>query len=550
MTQRAVSSTLGRLVAPGDVNAFFGLVLDNVGNLILMASLLIGVFQFPAEFVLSRMIPGTAVGVLVGDLMYSVLAVRLARRTGRADVTAMPLGLDTPSMFGMVFLVMGPAFVVAKQQGITEELAAEHAWYVGVGITFLTGIFKVAVAPVCGWIRRAVPRAGLLGSLAAIGLVFISFQPLLEVLACPIPGLVTLAIVLATLTARWRLPGGVPGALVAVAVGGIVYMILDQVGMTPTEKAFKAPNTGFALPLPWTGWSTWVGQHWAELLGYVPIAFPFALATVVGGIDCVESATAAGDEYPTGWVIAGEGVATLAGAIFGGVIQTTPYIGHPAYKRMGGRVGYTVGTALFVGGVGLFGLVGPAFALLPKCIIFPILVFIGLEIAAQSFAATPRRHYPAVVFGFIPVVAYLVLIEVNQLVSGLQIPFSKLPSANQTSLQTLTVLANGFLITSLLWTTLVVRLIDGRAVAGAIVAVAAAMLSAVGVMHSPLSSSAIGWPDQLIQRATEEGRIAAAPQLTPWTMAAAYLGVAACLIVLGRVGKPETETEDVKAQGE
>ena len=59
------------------------------------------------------MIPGTAVGVLVGDLIYTFMAFRLARKTGRTDVTAMPLGLDTPSTFGTVFLIIGPAYQAA-----------------------------------------------------------------------------------------------------------------------------------------------------------------------------------------------------------------------------------------------------------------------------------------------------------------------------------------------------------------------------------------------------------------------------------------------------
>ena len=94
----------------GDVNAFFGLMLDNIGVMILMGSLLVAAFKMPRTFVLTRMIPGTAVGVLVGDLIYTAMAFRLARRTGRTDVTAMPLGLDTPSTFGTVFLIIGPAY--------------------------------------------------------------------------------------------------------------------------------------------------------------------------------------------------------------------------------------------------------------------------------------------------------------------------------------------------------------------------------------------------------------------------------------------------------
>src|SRR5437899_8064468 len=65
--------------------------------------------RFSTEFVLTHMIPGTALGVLLGDLVYTWLAFRLARRTNRSGVTAMPLGLDTPSTFGVAFCVLLPA---------------------------------------------------------------------------------------------------------------------------------------------------------------------------------------------------------------------------------------------------------------------------------------------------------------------------------------------------------------------------------------------------------------------------------------------------------
>ncbi|HWM76610.1 MAG TPA: permease, partial [Methylomirabilota bacterium] len=71
-----------RWVAPGDWNAFFGLALDNTTQLVILSSLLIGVFGFPPDLVLRVMVPGTAAGVLVGDLIYSWLAIRLMRRSG------------------------------------------------------------------------------------------------------------------------------------------------------------------------------------------------------------------------------------------------------------------------------------------------------------------------------------------------------------------------------------------------------------------------------------------------------------------------------------
>ena len=66
------AATSGRWYAAGDVNAFLGLALDNLTNLVILAGLLIGVFGFPSDLVLYRIVPGTALGVLVGDLVLHV----------------------------------------------------------------------------------------------------------------------------------------------------------------------------------------------------------------------------------------------------------------------------------------------------------------------------------------------------------------------------------------------------------------------------------------------------------------------------------------------
>src|SRR6478672_5962874 len=132
--------------ATGDVNAFFGLMLDNVADLLLMVSLLTGAFAFPTDVAIRYMVPGTAIGVMVGDLAFFWLALQLAKKTGRNDVTAMPLGLDTPSTFGMVFFVLGPAFLAAKGRGLDTDAAATFAWHIGISALVVSGVFKLACA--------------------------------------------------------------------------------------------------------------------------------------------------------------------------------------------------------------------------------------------------------------------------------------------------------------------------------------------------------------------------------------------------------------------
>jgi len=483
----------------GDINAFFGLLLDNIAGMVLIVSLL-DIFGLPPGFSLRYMIPGTAIGVLVGDLCYFYMAFRLAKKTGNSDVTAMPLGLDTPSIFGIMLFVVGPAFIKAKSLDPDIPAAAMHAWYIGIGCLFLSGIFKLGCSFGSDWVRNALPRAGLLGSLTAVALVLISFLPLLEVMAMPIVGMSALAIVLISLIGMVPLPFKIPGTVAALLVGGLIYYVMLGCNLLHSPPSSFEPSLGL-VPTEWMqAWSFgWWGTL-TESATYLPIVLPFTLATVVGGIDCAESASAAGDHYSTGQVIGVEAIATLAAALCGGVAQSTPYIGHPAYKAMGGRAAYVLATALVIGLGGLLGLYGYFYTYVPKAAVYPILIFIGLEITAQSFAATPKKHYPAVAFACVPALALLSVHFVNQIFSdpvmqAASIGLEQLQnSALRESITTAKVLGNGFILTALLWSSALAMAIDRRLNGAALLFAIAGALTLFGLIHSPLDSNAVFFP--------------------------------------------------------
>ncbi|HNY11233.1 MAG TPA: hypothetical protein PKK26_06540, partial [Candidatus Wallbacteria bacterium] len=140
--------------AAGDLNAFFGLMVDNVTNLVILAVILQG-FGMKPEFIYKNMVPGTALGVLFGDIVYTIMAWRLAHRTKNPNVTAMPLGLDTPSTIGIAAAVLGPTFIAS---GNNEMLT----WKVGMATLILIGIIKVIMSFFGGYVQKIVPKAGLL----------------------------------------------------------------------------------------------------------------------------------------------------------------------------------------------------------------------------------------------------------------------------------------------------------------------------------------------------------------------------------------------------
>ena len=427
------------------------------------------------------MVPGTALGVLAGDLAYTWLAVRLMRRTGRGDVTAMPFGIDTPTLFAMVFSVLGPVMLATGDPVL--------AWKVGMAATVAIGLAKLGLAFGGDWARRVVPRAALLGSIAGISILLIAFFATLKIMRDPSVGLVALLVLLLALFGRVRMPFGLPGALASALAGTLIFWGRAWLDLGP-GAAIAAGPLRMALPWPTLGWI----DALSATLPYLSIALPFALVTIIGGIDNTESAAAAGDEYRTRDILLTEAAATILAGCCGGVVQNTPYIGHPAYKAMGARAGYTLATGIVIGVGAAAGVLSLLVAVLPEAAIAPILVFIGLEITAQGFLATPHRHGAAVAITFVPVAAAVVLIESGALLSALGVSPAGLGGEAALGYQALLLLGNGFILTAVLWGWALASIIDGQLGLAGIVFVVASLATLFGVIHSPLATGALFWP--------------------------------------------------------
>ena len=481
-------------IASGDINGFFGLVVDNLSILGFLSAALIGGFGFPAEVVFTRMFPGTALGVLIGNLIYTGMARRLARRSGRGDVTAMPLGLDAPTSIGMALLVLGPAYMGFQSAGMSQYQAALTTWKLGMAALVVMGVLKFVLAFFGDWLTRQVPRAGLLGSIAGIALMLMGFLPLLETLRVPVVGWVTLGLLLYVLIAKGPLPWRLPGVLFAFGVGVLLYYLLGGFGLLGSGyQTPQLPSLRLALPWPSLGFV----EGLRLLPPYLSLVLPFGLLMVVGGINVSESARAAGDDYRTRDILLTEALSTLVAGVCGGVAQTTPYIGQPAYKHMGARSGYTLLTGLFVGIGGMLGWVSGLVELLPMAVLAPIITYVAIDIAVQAFAATPQRHGPAVVFAFLPAIAYLLMIKLHNpaIVPAEQFARSFADASHGLSeLAVIVLLGNGFIITSMLWASALVALIDRQIRRAAGILLIAAVLTGFGLIHSVEPQGGVYWP--------------------------------------------------------
>ena len=223
-------------------------------------------------------------------------------------------------------------------------------WEAGLTWVFIQSFVLMIGAFIAPVIRRITPRAALLGTLAGVSIAFISMSPALSMFMTPVIGMVCFAVIMAELVRRRSLFQGVPAGLVAIAVGtliawGSTALGLNYGGMSLAKLQAAVANFGFSVPLPAIG-HVFSGF---EFLGIILVtAIPFGIYDLVEAMDNVESAEAAGDHYPTTRVLSADGVVSLIGCLMGNPFINAVYIGHPGWKAMGGRIGYSAATGIVI----------------------------------------------------------------------------------------------------------------------------------------------------------------------------------------------------------
>lgn len=395
------------LWVPGDWNAFFGFGTNILVNMLVLTGLLRFVLKMPDSLVFGRILPATGLMLCLSTFYYAWLAYQLAKQTGRTDVCALPSGISVPHMFVVTFVVMLP---IATSTGDPVK-----GWEAGLTWVFVQSFVLMIGGLIGPVIRKVTPRAALLGALAGVSLTFISMRPALQMFMTPVIGMVCFAIILASWFGGVRYFKGIPAGLVAIAAGSLIAWVAtasghDIAGMSGAGFVSALSNFGFSIPLPAFG-HVFSGF---EYLGVILVtAIPFGIYDLVEALDNVESASAAGDSYPTTRVLTADGVVSLIGCLMGNPFINAVYIGHPGWKSMGGRVGYSAATGVMVILLSWFGIISVMSALIPLVAISPILLYIGMLIGAQAFQETPKVHAPAVVVALIPNIAAFVKNQID-----------------------------------------------------------------------------------------------------------------------------------------
>jgi adenine/guanine/hypoxanthine permease len=457
----------------GDIDGFFGLFVDNLLQLMLMVVLSGAVCGLPSSLVIGRILPGAAVSILLGNFFYAWQAFK----TGRREATALPFGINTPSLIAFIFLVMGPVYQDTKDPTLT--------WRVGLFACLLNGIIEALGAFVGDWLRRNTPRAALLSALAGVALTFISMGFVFQIFARPWIALFPMLLLLATYASRVRLPFGVPGGLAAVLVGTALAWTLRAFDPTLFEPSRDPVALGLHAPVPVVGDALALLTD-ARGYRYLSVILPMGLFNVVGSLQNLESAEAAGDRYETMPSLLANGVGTIGAAFLGSPFPTTIYIGHPAWKAMGARRGYSILNGAMIALLCLSGSIPLVLKVIPIEATLGILLWIGIIITAQAFQETPREHALAVAVGLIPSLAAwaLVQIETALRVAGMSLVEAAPKFGQELAIRGVIALSQGFLLTSMVLSAMLVFIVEKRFARAAGWALAAAVLSMVGLIHA------------------------------------------------------------------
>ncbi len=469
-----------------DIDGFFGLALDNLVQLLVIDALCRFVLGFDDALLYGHILPGTAVAVLIGNVYYARQAIAIGRREGRHDVCALPYGINTVSIFGFVFLVMLPAKLAAQAVGHADP--ARVAFRAGLVACLGSGLIELSGAFFAERLRRITPRAALLSTLAGIALGFISLGFLFRTFARPIVGLTTLGVVMLAYFGRVRFKGGIPSGLIAVLLGTLLSWLT---GIAP---AASTPSGGMlALPVPMLG-ELFAALGHGDLWTYAAVIVPMGLFNLLGSLQNIESAEAAGDRFPTAPSLAVNGLGTLAGAVFGSCFPTTIYIGHPGWKAMGARAGYSVLNGAFITLVCFTGTLSYIAWAVPIDAGMAIVLWIGIVISAQAFRVTKPEHAPAVVIGLLPgVAAWGAMLAKNGLrAAGYGSPGGPVFDAtlidkflaSDTWIHGAFALEQGFIFSSMLLAAATVEVIERRFARAAAWCLVCAAFSATGLMHS------------------------------------------------------------------
>ena len=487
----------------GDVGGLIYMVANNIVNYIIVIATLQG-FEWPNEIIFGRVIPGLSLGLLCGGVYYAVMAWRLSKKLGTPNVTALPSGISTPAMFVILFGVISPIHYAIGDPEL-EWAAATAACFIGGFVEFLGGF----IGP---WVKKHLPRAALLGTVAGTGFIWMATQGVFDVFGDPVVGLPILAVAMLGVFAGYLFPKKISPFLVAI-VGGIVYAFC--LGRTTVDFS----QVGFYFPNPANTVQSLI-NGFAYVVPYLTVVIPVEIYNFIETMDNVESANAAGDPYNVREAQFADGICTMISSLFGGVVPNTVWLGHPGLKKQKAGAGYSWIGGVILGLAGFLGLFTVLAELVPPAVAAITYIWCAVIMVAQAFKECNVKHYAAIGIAMVPSIADYLFTQVEASLAtgsmmeggwgiwsealesglkGFQPEVDELLIANGAMWNGVPAVKAGAIIIGILLGSMCVFMIDHKLRSAAVIALAGAVLAFFGFIHHaalgiyPTSPFMIGW---------------------------------------------------------
>ncbi|KAG7343397.1 permease transmembrane protein [Nitzschia inconspicua] len=430
------------------------------------------------QIVWGQIVPGVGVTMVAGNLYYTWQAIRMTNKYGR-QYTAQPYGLNTPGAFAFVYNIIYSIFFA---EGGGDE-AFIKGYKVALAANFVTGLISLVLGVFGRYILKVVPPAGLLVPIAGIGVAFLGLEQLTNSIAAPIVGYSTIMWVYLGWYANIRLGYGsfrLPEALQVILIGIILGWATGLNDPQDTKDAAKL--------VKWWG-PVWTGGDIFEdidlLADYLGIVIPLGISAAATSLMCLVSAKEAGDPFPVRESMIADGIGTCVASFFGSPFGTVIYIGHPAHKRSGAKIGYSMVNGIVYLFFSWFGLLALIQSIVNPATIGPIVFFVGLQVNEEALNFMPSRHYSAYIIGIFPSV-YDWVTNVSNLAPVANEDFSyDVNSAGFTSWFGVLAWKRGSLLVSLLWVSMIVNVLDRQWKGAAIWAFIASLFAVFGIIHVP-----------------------------------------------------------------
>ena len=476
-------------ISRGDWDGFIAAFINNLVQLLILTPLCLGVLGFSVDLVIGRILPGIAISFLIGNIYYAYLAQKQMSATGRKDICALPYGISTPAVFANIFLVMLPAKLIAESKGLEDPETL--AWQAGILACVIGGLIELIGAFFAANLRKWVPRVALISTLSGVGIGFLGLAFLFQIMSAPLAGLPVFFLGLYLLLKPPNLPVWLPATAIILLVGTILGWLT---GAAPVTTLNIDPLSQINLHLPQYAFKSLLAAFDnAEMATLISVILPISLLGVVASLQNIESAAAAGDDFPERPCLVVNGIGTLGAAFFGSPFPTSIYIGHPAWKKMGARSAYSIMNALTITALCLSGSLVAIVWLIPVEAGITIIFWIGLIITAQAFETTEPIHYPAAIIGIMPGIVAWFFVSVSSILSAGNLISDGELSFNTSFLNQQAQVGNflagglaiqqGFLLIAMIWSAMVFHIIEKQHFKVAIWALIAAGLSALGIIH-------------------------------------------------------------------